>query len=216
MVFPVTRVACAKIDEWMWAVECPGSSVCEYCPYVLSYNVVVVARFQLTPVTHACLGKERLMGTSLWRRLGAIFLVVVVVEPWLGAGRGCRPRAGAGQCPVGQLCAHLLPHLPRRYAFEHRGALWGDGVAVAAVERDPKPEPDLCGPDPGDLQVQLPSAQASTESLLPRLLAVRVSGAQTAASTASAAMRVWSLPVPAVAAVLSAAHALVSQRAEGE
>ena len=54
------------------------------------------------------------MGTSVWRRLGAIFLIVVVIEPGLGFGGSRCPGAGAGQYLVGQLCAYLLPRALRR------------------------------------------------------------------------------------------------------
>ena len=70
-------------------------------------------------------------------------------------------------------------------------ALWRDGVAVAAVERDFQPEPDLRGPDVGDLPVLCTSASA--QSVPAGMLAMCLPA--TATPTPAATVRVLGLPV---------------------
>ena len=91
---------------------------------LLSYNLVVVARFQLTPVTHACLGKERLMGTSLGRRLGAIFLVVVVLSLGLVPAAAAAPDLAPANAPSAS-CAPIYYRICRGDTLSSIAARYG-------------------------------------------------------------------------------------------
>jgi hypothetical protein len=119
-----------------------------------------------------------------------------------GAGSGSRrcSRTGAVQCPVSQLCAHVLPRTLRRYAHKHRVALRRDGVATAAVEWHPQPEPDLRGPNVGDLQMRVLSSSSSA-AVPTRMLAMRLPApAPTTAAATATPVRVWWVSVSATAA----------------
>ena len=93
------------------------------------------------------------MGTSVWRRLGAIFLIVVVLSLGLVSAAAAAPE----QAPDNTASASCAPTYYRvRYGDNLTSIAWRYGVTVwtvAAVERDLQPEPDLRGPDAGDLQV---------------------------------------------------------------
>ena len=76
------------------------------------------------------------MGTSLWRRLGAIFLVAVVLSLGLVPAAAAAPEQAPANAPSAS-CAPIYYRICRGDTLSSiAAALRGDGVAVAAVERD--------------------------------------------------------------------------------
>ena len=140
------------------------------------------------------------MGTSVWRRLGVIFLIVVVLSLGLVSAAAAAPE----QAPDNTSSASCAPTYYRvRFGDTLTSIAWRYGVTVWQLQQwngIPNPNRIYAGQTLVIYRCYAPAA-AAVQSVPAGMLAMRLSGATaptTAAATASAAtVRVWCLSVSA-------------------